>query len=614
MARSTIPQQQNLQSYSEQLSSGFSPHAISFASDVTAAPNGTMTADKIVVDNTNAQHYASGAGLVSLLTNTYTISGYFKAAEYSTFLISVSGGGVYSTYNLLTGTFTPAGGGTGGMQNVGNGWWRCWLTTPASLPYGLSVYIFLQSGGAFLGDGTSGLYAWGLQVVGANWPGPYTQTTAAAVNNGNIRSLAGSRLAAAQNQNILTYSQDFTNAVWTTTNATTAQNQALAPDGTQTAGTITDNVTNAGHNTVQSVPGTIAGKIATFSVYAKQGTGQWLGVFANSNGVGRYFNLQTGQIGVGGGGAALISQSITPVNNGFYRCSITYIANGSPCSIYMASADGVVTYAGSGQYNYIWGAQLVIASWAGGYIRTNATGINPTSNIRNLSAAIRPPIDVPSSLSGLAFWVRADQGLILDTSGGVSVWNDLSGNQKNISRAVSVGRPTVVQNWAGGSPALRTDGSGATMYSTDQYTWPIDAVTVFAVLATNANTTTGDYFSQNQGGGDFPYHFYSSAAGNFKRWSGGTNVTITPLTPTILHYTGAGVNEEVFKNGVSQGTTAVRPAVTNRQMFIWGSGTADQNKIGYDLAELIVFGRVLTVPEQTLVKTYLSNRYKITVT
>ncbi|HEV3027304.1 MAG TPA: FecR domain-containing protein, partial [Planctomycetota bacterium] len=65
--------------------------------------------------------------------------------------------------------------------------------------------------------------------------------------------------------------------------------------------------------------------------------------------------------------------------------------------------------------------------------------------------------DAPSNVprSGLAVWLRADQGVILSGSRGVATWADRSGNKHDAVQLVPTQQPTLVPNAVQGHPVLR---------------------------------------------------------------------------------------------------------------------------------------------------------------
>lgn len=160
--------------------------------------------------------------------------------------------------------------------------------------------------------------------------------------------------------NLLTYSQDFSNAVWTKTNATITTGANIAPDGTQTASKLIESTSTGGHN-VSNLVTVISATNYTSSIYAKASERGYILMFDNNLGVGKYFNLFTGTI-LGNFGAGPASATITPVGNGWYRCTITNTTtstNQTGVNVYISTDGSSISYTGNGYSGvYLWGAQL----------------------------------------------------------------------------------------------------------------------------------------------------------------------------------------------------------------------------------------------------------------
>jgi hypothetical protein len=133
----------------------------------------------------------------------------------------------------------------------------------------------------------------------------------------------------------------------------------------------------------------------TGTVYAKAGERSWITLTINSTTT--FFNVATGTVGNIGGATVA---TITPVGNGWYRCSVTLAQSGSAAFVIgLATANGTASYTGNGFAGvYIWGAQLEAGSFATSYIPTVASQVT-----RSADAA---------SMTGTNFssWYRADEG------------------------------------------------------------------------------------------------------------------------------------------------------------------------------------------------------------
>lgn len=170
-------------------------------------------------------------------------------------------------------------------------------------------------------------------------------------------------------ENLLTFSEQFDNAAWGKNNLAATGNNAVAPDGTTTADTITAAVSaSSGKNFAQSA--SIAGQ-AVFSVYVKQGTHRFVQLFANSDTFGQVnFDLLNGTLS-----ATTATGSITAVGNSWYRCtalfapSITLAYVAMVTSLTSARAEAW-TSVGTETF-FVWGAQLEQ--------RASATAYTPTT-------------------------------------------------------------------------------------------------------------------------------------------------------------------------------------------------------------------------------------------
>jgi hypothetical protein len=125
------------------------------------APDGTMTADKLIASTANDTHYVNRT--VSLV-GAHTLSAFFKASGYNRVLFG-DGSGTAKTLavDLQTGAIVSTGSSVsnGSVQAVGNGWFRVSFTITDVLGF----TPFIDNGSVvFAGDGTSGILIWGAQL------------------------------------------------------------------------------------------------------------------------------------------------------------------------------------------------------------------------------------------------------------------------------------------------------------------------------------------------------------------------------------------------------------------------------------------------------------------
>jgi hypothetical protein len=176
------PQRTNIVVRSEELdNASWLKSNATVSANAIASPDGTVDADKIVESATNTTHFAYQTFALTPSTD-YTASVYLKAAERTRCTIRFSNlaGANESLVNLATGTTD-----TGTLTNVGNGWFRFSRTINSSTGVGvplINIFIANSSGvTSYLGDGTSGLYAWGAQVEAGAYATSYIPTTTASV-------------------------------------------------------------------------------------------------------------------------------------------------------------------------------------------------------------------------------------------------------------------------------------------------------------------------------------------------------------------------------------------------------------------------------------------------
>jgi hypothetical protein len=344
---------------------------------------------------------------------TYTFSCYFKAGTLSVVSIYLYGiyfgttgtGGTGCDFNLNTITTIPFGGATATIQSVGNGWFRCSLTTQAfnTRPIG---DIGCQAIRMSAASGT--LYAWGYQIEESNAVTTYVTTGTNAVilannasklvplstNNstlyikGEFNEVDYNPNNIGPTRNLFPNSQDLAqNYNWLGASNIT-KNADVAPDGTRTANLYTG---TGLYPRIQYWPlGNVAargfgtpGKYYTQSLFVKYVNQQYC-VFVTENWPSPYggavrFDLLTGTVGSTGG--SITNATITRYDNGWYRISATWLIPST--KIYTDSTGDVFywqvqwrlgNYDGTdytGQKMLLWGYQLEEGNTATTYLATD---------------------------------------------------------------------------------------------------------------------------------------------------------------------------------------------------------------------------------------------------
>lgn len=175
--------QENFLDYSEDFSQSYwRKFRASVSADATTAPDGTSTADKLIESTDNGTHLIGNYDTAEQpgAAGVYTFSVYLKAAERTRAEVSIysdspdlNNSSAFS-FDLSSQTVTDSadfGADTligCGIEAAANGFYRCWVTThtPGNTPKFTSFISLINGAGTgnYVGDGSSGLYVWGVQL------------------------------------------------------------------------------------------------------------------------------------------------------------------------------------------------------------------------------------------------------------------------------------------------------------------------------------------------------------------------------------------------------------------------------------------------------------------
>ena len=364
--------------------------------NAAVAPDGTATADKLIMANGVSPTSASTDGATqygAIASNTYVVSVYAKASEQNTLSFRENlAVGSFLTVNLDTGAITPSGGSgqfiTPQAVSVGNGWWRVSFVSPSTMA-ATNKYT-IRTGQT--GDGVSGIFIWGAQLEPVTYqivPSTYNATTTAAYYGPRfdydpVTLAAKGLLIEEQRTNLLTGSADFTATYWpVATNVVVTADNTTSPDGTNNADRMADNTTaGVQHRIYRDYTFTAASH--TLSVFAKRNDHRWLRLFF-FDGTTSFFGNFDLLNGVVGNKQASTTTTITAFGNGWYRCTMTATtaAAAGNIQLVMLPTDDTavpVLYTGTGTSLWLYGAQMEAGSFATSYIPTVASTVTRSAD------------------------------------------------------------------------------------------------------------------------------------------------------------------------------------------------------------------------------------------
>ena len=242
--------------------------------------------------------------------------------------------------------------------------------------------------------------------------------------------------------NLITYSEDFSNAGWGNGSDATVTSGFTSPTGLSTAYRMNASA-DEGHIRFTS-PTIDPSNLVSVSIFAKKGTTTKLKIVEQSyTGKQTTFDLDSGSIDAGGN---TTSSSIESYGNGWYRCSITQAySSGQTVAVwgFMAPTAGNL---------FLWGSQIEEASSPSAYRRTNGSTVidatlisdpnDPSKDILDNDARLR---EHSLNLDGSGYAEVADDNSINPTSAiTVACWVYWNETLSNGTRTNDIG---IVSKW-----------------------------------------------------------------------------------------------------------------------------------------------------------------------
>lgn len=227
-------------------------------------------------------------------------------------------------------------------------------------------------------------------------------------------------------RNLLTYTEQFDNAVWSNTLLNVTQNTGTAPNGFTTAALLVPTNVSGGHSVTRSVS---ASGVCSVSFYVKAAGYNFFAMAINNDAsFAAWFNLTTGAATSVGG--SVTSTSSVSVGNGWWRVTLTANTSIGFIQIYVGSSASFAAFTGDSTSGIlIWGAQLEVATAATAYQRVVSQYDVTESGVTTLhylwfdgvddwmqTGTITPGVDKAQVFAGVRKLSDAAAGIITEMS------------------------------------------------------------------------------------------------------------------------------------------------------------------------------------------------------
>ena len=448
-------------------------------SNTIAAPDGTLTADKLVTDNSpvTATTKSIGVNVTAQNAVNYAYSLYVKAAELTQVALLLPAtpfGTVQVIFDLATipasviaTTGTPL---WTSIVAVGDGWYRIGMGVVAtSTGTGFSQVRLAKAGSVtFTSNGTDGLYIWGAQIGAITYetaPRAYSSTTP---------------------KNLLGFTEEFSNAAWVKPLTTVTANSIADPNGNLNADTLSATV--GGGTVLQTL--TLLAIPYTFSIWLKRKTG-------------------TGDIGITVDGTTYSTPTIT-TDWARYSTTLTPAAGSKTIGVRITTLGDEV---------YAWGAQLSDSASLDPYVYNPAAALTST-------AYYGPRFDYnPVTLAPLGLLIEEARTNLIFPSDVNAGWSASPGG----SIAATANAATSPDGTTNATKIATNDtvSNGHTLYKT--YTGAINTAYCGSAYFKAGEYTRTEITFDNSSFAVATGALFDLSAGTVVATGGGSTATITPV-------------------------------------------------------------------------------------
>jgi probable HAF family extracellular repeat protein len=250
------------------------------------------------------------------------------------------------------------------------------------------------------------------------------------------------------------------------------------------------------------------------------------------------------------------------------------------------------------------------------YYRVRAANIVDWTGYSNEAAATTPGTGTNMPLADLRLWLKADTGVShIGTNTSISFWEDQSGKAKHATQMFSANRPQWVAGQMNGRPVIRFDGTNKYLSLPNLMNGATQAE-AFVVLKAQSDVPTVNRALWKFGTHPSPSNLKYPATdgtiaddfGNSSAYSMGDPAQ--PLNFAHIYNVTTKSGEWLARlNGVVQLISTANTVAFSTAPTLGYSGSS---YFQGDIAEVMVYDRLVTPGERSAVMAYLSRRYGVT--
>jgi hypothetical protein len=177
----------NVHTYSEAFdNSAWTKSAVTIAANAGAAPDGTMTADRLIATTTSGVHYLQqgiGAVAISAVRTESVFVRRDTGEQHVRLALGTGFTNVGAYFDLASGTVGATSNCTARLDAYPGGWYRCSITATATAAGTSFVQIYshrTSAGAAYAGNGSAGILVWGAMGVAGPETGSYYPSASSA--------------------------------------------------------------------------------------------------------------------------------------------------------------------------------------------------------------------------------------------------------------------------------------------------------------------------------------------------------------------------------------------------------------------------------------------------